>query len=216
MRRKTIPINNIDASIAAIVGAAARLVAAHGGRQGLHRLPPLAVPIPLGFQPAQRTRGLFALAAPATRAAVNLTPAISPAPGGPGEVAFPSYPLPRSGGLHPANLSGRYWSRPALAPPAAAEVSGFGMRGGSSQPSARAGLIPVPLLPPEAGADVTFPSYPAYHQDGQPPTQNVLSISAPPGPPTGNIVHLHLGSALDEDTVRNDLIPLLDRLRATG
>ena len=166
MRHKSIPTNHTDTTSVALVRAAARLVAAYGGREGLHRLPALGVSIPLGFRPPQEPRP-------------------SPEGGSP-----PPAPLPAP--FHQA-LHGLVATVPGLALP-----------------------MDAPFPPGGGVGGFTLPAYPVSHQDGQPPAQSDPPTPAPPAPPAGNIVHLHLGSPLDEDTVRNHLIPLLDRLRATG
>ena len=83
--------------------------------------------------------------------------------------------------------------------------------------------LPLPGLPAQtlpAAATLPMPAYvPPLASAPAPPLFERLTMplpAAPPAPATGDTWHLHLAAPLDEDSVRNDLIPLLDRLRETG
>ncbi len=84
---------------------------------------------------------------------------------------------------------------------------------GPAQPGAAAWPLPV-AAPPTTSASSGLLPPPAT-----PATPLLERVTVPihtAPPPSGDTWHLHLAAPLDEDTVRNDLIPLLDRLRETG
>lgn len=83
--------------------------------------------------------------------------------------------------------------------------------------------LPLPGLPAQARPAATTWQLPASAPPPAsapaPPLPEQVTVPLPaasPTPATGDTWQLQLAAPLDEDSVRNDLIPLLDRLRETG
>ena len=115
--------------------------------------------------------------------------------------------------------------------PAAAIAGGYDLivpRLARDMPALRIPLLALdapPLTPSGApgqarpdAATLPLPASPQPHANTPaPPLPEGVTLPHPAAlPPSGDTWHLHLATPLDEDTVRNDLIPLLNRLRETG